>query len=104
MIWKITRSLLGLFIPFLEAAYVRTGSIPVLRKAERILRNSVTLTPFSGCDCVRRVYDRLNADYDIIHKLCRFFLDNTGPTQDLGDRTMVPFLVDMARLFKEERS
>ena len=75
-------------------------SIPVLRKAERILRNSVALSPYNGCDCVGRVYDRLNADYEIIHKLCRFFLDNIGPTQDLGDRTMVPFLVDMARLFQ----
>ena len=75
-------------------------SIPILRKAERILRNSVSLKPFNGCDCVGRVYDRLNADYEIIHKLCRFFLDNIGPTQDLGDRTMVPFLVDMARLFE----
>ena len=75
-------------------------SIPILRKAERVLRNSVDLKPFCDFDCVGRTYNRLNADYEILHKLCRFFLENTGPTQNLGDRTMVPFLVDMARLFE----
>jgi 5-methylcytosine-specific restriction enzyme subunit McrC len=75
-------------------------SIPLLRKAERVMRNSITLKPFSDFDCVGRAYNRLNDDYEILHKLCRFFLENTGPTQNLGDRTMVPFLVDMARLFE----
>ncbi|MCL5423330.1 MAG: McrC family protein [Nitrospirae bacterium] len=73
---------------------------PILRKAERVLRNSVSLKPFCDFDCAGRNYNRLNADYEILHKLCRFFLENTGPTQNLGDRSMVPFLVDMARLFE----
>jgi len=73
---------------------------PILRKAERVLRNSVSLKPFCDFDCVGRNYNRLNADYGMLHKLCRFFLENTGPTQNLGDRSMIPFLVDMARLFE----
>ena len=75
-------------------------TIPILRKAERVLRHSVSLQPFSDFDCIGRDYNRLNMDYEILHKLCRFFLENTGPTQNLGDRSMVPFLVDMARLFE----
>jgi len=75
-------------------------SIPVLRKAERVLRNSVSLKPFFDFDCIGRTYNRLNEDYEVLHKLCRFFLENTGPTQNLGDRSMVPFLVYMPRLFE----
>ena len=73
---------------------------PLLRKAERVLRHSVSLNPFSDFDCIGRNYNCLNNDYEILHKLCRFFLENTGPTQNLGERSMVPFLVDMARLFE----
>jgi 5-methylcytosine-specific restriction enzyme subunit McrC len=75
-------------------------AIPLLRKAERVLRHSVSLKPFSDLDCFGRNYNRLNNDYEILHKLCRFFLENTGPTQNLGERSMVPFLVDMAKLFE----
>lgn len=73
---------------------------PLIRKAERVLRHSVSLKPFSDFDCIGRNYNRLNNDYEILHKLCRFFLENTGPTQNLGERSMIPFLVDMARLFE----
>ncbi len=58
------------------------------------------LSPWRG-DCVERVYNRLNADYEVMHKLCRFFLDSTGPTQKLGTRGMMPFLVNMAALFEK---
>lgn len=64
------------------------------------MRNAITLKPFCDYNCTGRTYNRLNSDYDILHKICRFFLENTGPTQNLGDHTMVPFLVDMARLFE----
>ncbi len=84
----------------LRSGICTNHSIPILRKAERVLRNSVSLRTFYEFDCNGRNYSRLNADYEILHKLCRFFLENTGPTQNLGDRSMVPFLVDMARLFE----
>lgn len=35
-----------------------------------------------------------------MHALCRFFLEHTGPTHEVGDRQMFPFLVNMARLYE----
>ncbi|MCB0211631.1 MAG: restriction endonuclease, partial [Anaerolineae bacterium] len=46
------------------------------------------------------LYHRLNEDYRPLHALCRFFLEQTGPLHALGDRQMLPFLVDMARLYE----
>jgi 5-methylcytosine-specific restriction enzyme subunit McrC len=45
---------------------------------------------------VRRAYQA----YQPMHALCRFFLEQSGPSHRLGDRTMLPFLVDMARLYE----
>lgn len=71
-----------------------------VRKADNVLKHTVTLTPYSADDCISREYNRLNADYDVLHKLCRFFLDNSGPTQTAGPTSMIPFAVNMARLFE----
>ncbi|MBC8478045.1 restriction endonuclease [bacterium] len=84
----------------LRSGICGTWSTPRLHKADRLLRNTVSLQTFCGVDCIGRQYNRLNSDYEILHKLCRFLLDNNGPTQRIGDRSMVPFLVDMARLFE----
>src|SRR4051794_21290471 len=48
-----------------------------------------------------RHYTRLNQDYAPLHALCAFFLDQSGPGHTVGDHTMIPFLVDMARLFEQ---
>ena len=72
----------------------------LVRQADRMLRGTVSLRPYEASACVGRVYNRLNEDYHVLHSLCRFFLDNTGPTQQLGETAMVPFLVDMASLFE----
>ena len=74
---------------------------PVIRKAYRSLQGFVTLMPFSPEDCLGRLYNRLNQDYQQLHALCRFFLDNSGPVHDVGDRSMMPFLVNMANLFEK---
>ena len=71
-----------------------------IRKAHHALQGAVTVTPFSPRDCTGRTYNRLNQDYDVLHALCRFFLENTGPTHMAGDHGMVPFLVNMDRLFE----
>lgn len=71
-----------------------------VRKAARAMLGSIQLQPFAGSDCLRRLYQRLNADYRPLHGLCRFFLETLGPTHETGDATMVPFLVDMDRLFE----
>jgi 5-methylcytosine-specific restriction enzyme subunit McrC len=72
----------------------------LIGKADHLLRNTVTLMPFFAVDCACRTYSRLNSDYEIMHKLCRFFLENTGPTHETGDRSMLPFLLDMSSLYE----
>lgn len=71
-----------------------------IRKAHHALQGAVTVTPFTPRDCTGRTYNRLNQDYDVLHALCRFFLENTGPTHEGGDHGMTPFLVNMDRLFE----
>jgi 5-methylcytosine-specific restriction enzyme subunit McrC len=58
------------------------------------------LQPFRPADCVGRLYNRLNDDYRPMHALSRFFLEHSGPTHELGDRVIMPFLVNMGRLFE----
>ena len=71
-----------------------------VRQAIRRLQGSVALQPYAAADCVGRLYTRLNDDYRLLHALCRFFLEHTGPSLETGKHTMLPFLVDMARLFE----
>lgn len=71
-----------------------------VRQGIRTMAGAIELVPFRGRDCLRRFYQRLNFDYEPLHGLCRFFLEALGPTHETGDATMVPFLVDMARLFE----
>ncbi|PSB47390.1 restriction endonuclease [filamentous cyanobacterium Phorm 6] len=71
-----------------------------VRKAFHALQGFVTLKPFKSEACIDRNYHRLNQDYQLLHALCRFFLDNTGPSHQTGDREMLPFLIDMAKLYE----
>jgi 5-methylcytosine-specific restriction enzyme subunit McrC len=73
---------------------------PVVMRAYRMLPHEVTAAPFRAKDCVDRLYSRLTEDYRQLHALCRFFLENTGPTHVTGDAAMLPFQVDMNRLFE----
>jgi 5-methylcytosine-specific restriction enzyme subunit McrC len=73
---------------------------PKIRKAYHVLKGFVTHRSFQGKDCVNRSYNRLNQDYQIMHSLCRFFLDNCGASHQVGNYTMFPFLVDMAKLYE----
>ncbi|MBD2537780.1 restriction endonuclease [Coleofasciculus sp. FACHB-SPT36] len=74
--------------------------LPKVRQAYHALQGSITLKSYSAEDCIGRRYNRLNEDYRLLHALCRFFLDNCGATHERGDRTMLPFLVDMAKLYE----
>jgi 5-methylcytosine-specific restriction enzyme subunit McrC len=74
--------------------------LPTVRQAYRELQHAVSLVPFCGRDCVSRLYNRLNDDYEPMHAICRFFLEHTGPALGVGDHAMLPFLVDMDRLFE----
>lgn len=73
---------------------------PVVRSAYRAVRAAATPRPFLARDCVDRLYNRLNTDYEPLHLLCRFFLEHTGPTMTDGEKSTVPFVVNVARLFE----
>ena len=71
-----------------------------VRRAYQALHGTISLESFSARDCKGRTYHRLNDDYQTLHALCRFFLDQTGPSLQQGDHRMLPFLVDMNQLFE----
>ncbi|BAY64820.1 McrBC 5-methylcytosine restriction system component-like protein [Calothrix brevissima NIES-22] len=71
-----------------------------VRKAYHALQGLVTLKPYRAEDCIGRQYNRLNEDYQILHILCRFFLDNSSPSHETGNHKTLPFLIDMARLYE----
>jgi 5-methylcytosine-specific restriction enzyme subunit McrC len=71
-----------------------------IRNAYHELDGYVSLQPFQPNSCINRLYHRLNEDYQPLHALCRFFLEQSGPSHQIGDRTMIPFLIDMDRLFE----
>lgn len=74
--------------------------LPTVRRAYRALQGLATLTPYTPQACVGRLYNRLNDDYQPLHALCRFFLEHSGPSHEIGDHTMLPFLVNMERLYE----
>ena len=73
---------------------------PTVRKAYHALQGLVTPQPYRVEDCIDRQYNRLNEDYLILHNLCRFFLDNSSPSHEMGNHKTLPFLIDMARLYE----
>lgn len=74
---------------------------PAVRAAYRSLSGAVALTPTALANLSGRIYSRLNPDYRGLHTLCRFFLDHSGPQHHAGAQAMIPFLVEMARLFEQ---
>lgn len=71
-----------------------------VRRAYHLLQPLVTLRPFQSTDCQNRSYSRLNQDYAILHALCRFFLEHTGPLLADGHYQLMPFLLNMAQLYE----
>ena len=76
-------------------------SRPTVRRAYGIFHQAVTPRPLQAHDCGEVKYHRLNADYEPLHALCRFFLAHAGPTHTTGKHGMLPFVVDMSRLFEQ---
>jgi 5-methylcytosine-specific restriction enzyme subunit McrC len=74
--------------------------LPQVRRAYHALRGFSSLSPFRPWDCIGRIYNRLNDDYQVLHSLCRFFLEHSGPSHEFGYRNMLPFLVNMERLYE----
>lgn len=75
-------------------------SLPIIRLAYRTMQGFASLKPFGPKACIKRLYNRLNQDYLGMHAICRFFLENSGPKHETGSHNMIPFLVDMDRLFE----
>ncbi|MBD2561739.1 MULTISPECIES: McrC family protein [Nostoc] len=73
---------------------------PTVRKAYHALQGLVTLQPCSAEDCIARQYNRLNPDYELLHNLCRLFLENSSPSHKRGNYKTLPFLADMAHLYE----
>lgn len=71
-----------------------------VRRAWRALDATASRRPFTAAACLGRLYHRLNEDYRPLHALCRFFLENSGPSHRDGDHEMPPFLINMPRLFE----
>lgn len=74
--------------------------IATVRRAYLSLHGFAAVQPFHSQACLKRLYNRLNQDYHPLHALCHFFLEHSGPTHQSGDHTMLPFLVNMARLYE----
>jgi 5-methylcytosine-specific restriction enzyme subunit McrC len=74
--------------------------MPTVRRCYRGLQGIAFLQQFNFSDCIGRLYNRLNGDYEVLHGLCRFFLEQSGPLHSSGDHTMFPFLIDMAHLYE----
>jgi len=73
----------------------------LVRQAFHAMDSFAAPMPFVGSDCSDRRYNRLNDDYERLHALCRFFLEGAGPQLESGGRSMVPFLIDTAKLYEE---
>ncbi|MCE5244446.1 MAG: restriction endonuclease [Syntrophobacteraceae bacterium] len=84
----------------LRARLCSDETLILVRHAFHSLQGFARIHPYSPRDCIRRFYNRLNEDYKPLHALCRFFLEQTGPTHDCGDHQMIPFLVKMSGLFE----
>lgn len=74
---------------------------PTVRRAYHTVQGASSLLPFRSSACVGRRYDRLSEDYRPMHALCRFFLDHAGAAHARGGQQMLPFLINMNRLFEE---
>jgi len=84
----------------LRSGFCHERVLSSVRKAYRNITHTVTLQSYEANDCIGRFYTRLNQDYQPLHALSRFFLENSGPSYELGEHKMLPFLVDMAQLFE----
>jgi 5-methylcytosine-specific restriction enzyme subunit McrC len=83
-----------------QNASLSEAARPLVRTAYRAMHQVTARQPFYASDCLGRLYNRLNDDYEQLHLLCRFFLEHTGPTITDGETKTVPFVVNMARLFE----
>lgn len=83
-----------------RSGFCSERSVPTIGGAYRTIQAVADLRPFNAAACVGRLYHRLNQDYEPLHALCRFFLENSGPTHQIAGHSSIPFLINMAALFE----
>jgi len=83
-----------------RSGFCREHVATVVRRAFRATQGIASPTPCPARLCRGRDYNRLNQDYQPLHALCRFFLDHAGPSHERGENRMLPFLINMARLYE----
>ena len=72
----------------------------LVNQAYRGLVQRVSLNRKSALDCLDRIYHRMNIDYQPMHILCRFFLENIGPSLGGMKNDFIPFILNMPNLFE----
>ncbi len=72
----------------------------LIRKAYFELTKVVSLRHITPQECIKRLYHRLNQDYQPMHGLCRFFLKQGGPGIFAGEYDFIPFILYMPELFE----
>ena len=72
----------------------------LVRRAFAAWGGSTGLAPVSLGQCADRLYHRLNADYQPLHALCRFFLEHSSPALGRGEHSLNAFMIYMPGLFE----
>ena len=87
---------------YLSMAYCkgRRSEKEVCRAERELSGRGIRLQHYPAPACQNRHYTRLNEDYRLLHGLCRFFLEHSGPKFAAGNQNMPPFLLNGARLFE----
>lgn len=84
----------------LQSSLCRESILPTIRRAYRTIRNVADAQPYPPSAYRNRTYNRLNRDYHRLHALSHFFVEHSGPSYESGDREMLPFMVNMPRLYE----
>ena len=72
----------------------------LVKQAYRGLIQRVSLDRKTAINCMNRLYHRMNIDYKPMHILCRFFLENIGPSIGGEKKDFIPFVLNMPHLFE----
>lgn len=75
------------------------NSISNIKKAYQLFHGIVDLIPCNS-EMLKKQYNKLNQDYFTLHSLCRFFIDQKSPSNNIGNYHSLPFLVNTPRLFE----
>ena len=85
----------------LHSGLCSPATLLTVQRAYRVMRGLTRVQALPAHKCLNRLYNRLNDDYRTMHALSWFFLANRGPTHVSGGRQIIPFLVQMDRLFED---